>query len=286
MTGRSTSLLDIDRLETEAGSIARAFASATPFPHVALDGYLRATPGMFESWPAPQWDGWEGTLDARYAPTKRTCHRIDEIPEPMAGLVRQLNEPRFVRVIESISGVDKLIPDPHLAGGGLHLSGPGGTLNPHIDFHHYRGLDLYRRVNVIVYLNTDWTVGDGGCLTLYDRRTEEPQRVIVPAFGRIVAFRTDDQSLHGFPDPIAEGRWRRSIAVYYYTAAETEVFSGDATTYWRETERHHGLARRARFRLYQGLMNVSRVFSVLAHIANPSHGVGLIRAIIRRRSKS
>jgi hypothetical protein len=53
-----------------------------------------------------------------------------------------------------------------LEGGGLHLSGPGGILAPHTDFHTYGRLDLYRRLNVIVYLNPDWTKGDGGELVL------------------------------------------------------------------------------------------------------------------------
>ena len=48
--------------------------------------------------------------------------------------------------------------------------------------------------------------------------------------------------MHGFPVPIAPGHWRRSIALYYYTAHENSTFSGDSTTYWR----HHGELRDTR----------------------------------------
>ncbi len=42
------------------------------------------------------------------------------------------------------------------------MSGPGGVLTPHTDFHSYLKLKLYRRVNVLVYLTPEWRREFGG----------------------------------------------------------------------------------------------------------------------------
>lgn len=153
------------------------------------------------------------------------------------------------------------------------MSGSGGILAPHTDFHIYDKADLYRRINLILYLCPDWTKGDGGCLELHDS-SGTPRRTVVPAWGRAVVFRTDDRSIHGFPTPVAERKIRRSIALYYYTAAEAPNFSGDATTFWRTHGDQRGVVRKARLSLFQLLLQASRAFSLAAHLVNPNQGVG------------
>lgn len=83
-------------------------------------------------------------------------------------------------------------------------------------------------------------------------------------------FRTDDQSVHGFPVPVAKGKWRRSVALYYYTVAPTDNLSGDETTYSREHGERVGVARKSRFLVYRGLLRLSRTVSMLANAANPN----------------
>ena len=190
-------LFDLDRLTADADQLARDFNRAIPFPHVVLDDLVRFAPDTIVSWPKPDWEGW-ASLNHAYSPNKRQADDISTIPDPMRTLIRQLGEPRFLRLLEKITGVKRLIPDPYFSGGGLHMSGPGGVLNPHTDFHHYRGLDVYRRVNVLIYLNEGWTSDDGGCLTLYDEVTDSPVEQVVPAWGRTVIFRTDDANRPGF----------------------------------------------------------------------------------------
>ena len=282
---QETLTFDLERLKRGARDLAVDFKNARPFPHVVLDDLIFLKPDELAAWPEADWEGWNA-LAHSYSPNKRQTDDIAAIPEPMSTLIRQMSEPRFLKVLEEITGIERLIPDPYLSGGGLHMSGPGGVLNPHTDFHHYRALDLYRRINVLVYLNEDWALEDGGCLSLFDKTTNEAVHTVVPAWGRTVIFRTDDQSVHGFPEPIADGKWRRSIALYYYTSAETDVFSGDATTYWRETEQQRGLVRKGRFVLYRGLLNLSRGVSVVAHLVNPNQGLGLLRSIIANRKRA
>lgn len=266
----------------EQDGLGPRFAAASPFPHIVIDDMLRVAEAELESYPAPDWPAWNQPLD-RYQLRKVTCNDLDEIPEPWAQIIRESSSPRFLRALEHITGIGKLIPDPYLQGGGLHMSGSGGILAPHTDFHIYRGLSLYRQLNVIFYLNPDWTEADGGSLCLYG--DGEAKARVVPALGRMVVFRTDDQSVHGFPDPVAEGKWRKSVALYYYTVQESGTFSGDETTYWREHEPAKGVIAKARFLLYRQMLNLSRLVSIGAHIVNPHQGVPLLKAALENRAR-
>jgi hypothetical protein len=277
-------IFNVEELERNASDLRREFQAAEPFPHLVVDDLLRLSPSAATDFPDISWSGWFAMVD-RYQQNKRSCADLDLIPEPLSTLIRELSEPRFLRVLEEITGIKQLIPDPYLAGGGLHLSGPGGILSPHTDFHYYRPLNLYRRINVLVYLNEDWSLEDGGCLSLYDTQGRAVQTV-VPDWGRVVIFRTDHESVHGFPVPVAEGKWRRSVALYYYTAAPTKNFSGDETTYWREHGEQAGFVRKGRFFVYRGLTNLSQVISVLGVIANPNQGGALVKAALASHRKA
>jgi hypothetical protein len=263
-------VIDVEELERHAANLRREFESAEPFQHLVLDDLLRLPPAAASAFPDISWPWWSEMRD-RYQHNKRFCSDLDLIPEPFNALIRELSGPRFLRVLEDITGIRRLLPDPYLLGGGLHLSGPGGVLSPHTDFHYYRALDLYRRINVLVYLNDGWSRQDGGCLSLCDKQGRVV-KTIVPDYGKVVIFRTDDRSVHGFPVPVADGKWRRSVALYYYTAAETDNFSGDETTYWREHGEQTGIVRKSRFLVYRGLLNLSRFISLWAHLVNPNVG--------------
>jgi hypothetical protein len=250
----------------------RAFATAEPFPHIVLDNVIADDPAALDAtFPPPEWTGWKRFRDD-YQVGKMFCQDLAVIPEPWSSMLRELNEPKFLGFLESISGVDKLIPDPYLEGGGLHASGPAGILAPHTDFHIYVRLDVYRQLNVLIYLNDGWTEDDGGCLELYAPDEDEPRVTVVPTFGRCVIFRTDDRSIHGFSKPVqTTDRLRRSLALYYYTSTESEGYSGDTTTYWRQHGELGG-AKRVRLATYRGLLFGARALASLAHRTNPNLG--------------
>lgn len=277
---RTGPLFATAELERRSAELGATFRAARPFPHVVVDGLLNLRPEEATSFPSIEWDGWD-ELPLRYQHNKRQCIDIERIPEPFRALIDELSRPRFLAALTALTGIPALIPDPHLQGGGLHLSGPGGILSPHTDFHHYRALDLYRRINVLIYLNTEWTEADGGCLTLY--AGDHPVKTVVPAWGRTMIFQTDDRSIHGFPVPVADGRWRRSVALYYYTAREAAEYSGDAITRWREHGEQRGGVQRGRLALYRGLMNLSQAISGAAYLVNPNTGSNPLAAFREKR---
>lgn len=126
------------------------------------------------------------------------------------------------------------MPDPFLHGGGLHMTGVGGTLTPHADFHVTKELQMYRRLNLLVYLNDSWQEGDGGELELWDKGGKRIAKTVAPTLGTAVLFRTDAKSIHGFTNPVARLP-RRSVALYYYTVEDAEEFSGSGETFWKST---------------------------------------------------
>ena len=273
---------DVATFDAAASELAASFRDAEPFPHVVVDDLLRLPKSAIARFPDVEWHGWN-SLGDEYQRDKMACDRIELIPEPFTDLIVQLSAPPFLRALEVVTGIKRLLPDLYLHGGGLHMSGPGGVLQPHTDFHTLRAFDLFRRINLLLYLNTDWTEEDGGCLELFGRSGR--RSLVVPQWGRCVIFATDDRSVHGFTVPVADGRYRRSVALYYYTAAETPEYSGDSTTYWREHGTQTGV-RRARLAAYRGLLNASRGLSIAAHAANPNVGPEVLRSRLADRRGS
>src|SRR5438094_887994 len=52
--------------------------------------------------------------------------------------------------------------------------------------HVYARLDLFPRINVLVYLNPEWDEADGGCLELFEPGADQPTKVVVPQWGTCV----------------------------------------------------------------------------------------------------
>lgn len=134
-------VFNVEELERNASELRREFEAAEPFQHLVVDDLLRLPPTAASVFPDISWPWWS-EYAIRYQQNKRFCFDIERIPEPFRALIRELPGPRFLAVLEQITGIKQLLPDPYLEGGGLHLSGPGGILSPHTDFHYYRALNL------------------------------------------------------------------------------------------------------------------------------------------------
>ena len=260
------------------------FINATPVPHVVIDECVVDAAALSDAFPGPDWFHWS-ELGSEYEENKFHCRDVRVFPKALQDVVQELTSAPFLEFLESATGIEALIPDPYFEGGGLHLSTGGGILAPHTDFHIYRRLNLYRQVNLILYLNEKWSDGDGGSLRLWDSKApkdEGREARIDPLLGRIVIFKTDDRSVHGFTDPVAHGTLRKSIALYYYTAIDNSSFSGDFTTFWRHDGDDVGLSS-IRLFLYRFLLEISRAFSFLAHLVNPRLGLRWWRTRRKKR---
>lgn len=231
---------DYQKLETIAESSRNNYASANPFPHLVLDD---ASDGLklcdvVEKFPRPiDLDFWK--YKNRFE-IKLAFDKVHMLPAPLKEILLELNSSQFLTFLEKATGISGLIPDPHYAGGGIHQIQKGGKLALHNDFNWRRGLDLHRRLNVLLYLNLDWKEEYGGHLELWDRDMTACRQKILPIFNRMVIFNTTDFSPHGHPDPLTcpDHRTRKSIATYYYTSSRPreEISDAHSTIYRRRPQ--------------------------------------------------
>jgi len=262
--------------DTEIETLARTFAAAQPFPHVVIPDMIAAPPAdVLSNFPPYDSPCWKHFPDA-YQRGKMILSNIALIREPLASMVRELTDPAGLEFVERVTGVRGLFPDPYLQGAGLQCSGPGGVMAPHTDTYIQNRLGVYRRVNLLVYLNPEWDETDGGCLEFYHRSAlAKPAKTIVPRWGTMVLFASDAHSVHGFATPVRRGRIRRALAVYYYSAVPAPVFSVYPLTYWwrhdpyRRGEAGTLLVRLARLQIYRALRFGAKLLAYLAHRTEP-----------------
>ena len=206
-------------LEPLAVRLAPEYASASPFPHVVVDDFLPTgvIAALIESYEAaPEtWHEFNSRLEV-----KRTQRDEEVMPAAIRHVAQQFNSQVFLEFLERLTGIEGLLSDPSLAGGGMHQIAPGGLLKVHADFNEHHHLRVDRRLNALLYLNEDWQDSYGGHLELWNRDMSTAVRRIAPLANRLVVFNTTRWSFHGHPDPLTcpPGRVRRSLAWYYYTA--------------------------------------------------------------------
>jgi len=129
---------------------------------------------------------------------------------------------KFIGMLEQLTGINGLIGDHTLRGGGIHIHTYGGKLSIHRDFTKHEKLGLIRRLNVLLYLNKDYTHDKGGALELWEKDMSKAVFSIAPIMNRMVIFETPDAP-HGLGTPWnCKETNRMSLALYYYTAPTLE----------------------------------------------------------------
>jgi Rps23 Pro-64 3,4-dihydroxylase Tpa1-like proline 4-hydroxylase len=261
---------DLDRLNELAQQGHEAYQNATPFAHAVFDNFLR--PEVLEQalrdFPKPNPEQWSAMVDKDQK--KFACNVPSQLAPSIRRVIHFLNSREVINFLEALTGIKGLIPDPHLAGGGLHELRPGGFLKVHADFNWHQQLRLDRRINLLVYLNKDWPSEYEGNLELWDTSMTHCVKKIEPLFNRCVIFNTNNDSYHGNPVPVAcpPDRSRRSIAMYYYT-------NGRPTS---EVSESHGTL----FRNRPGEATAGEMATSLAHKLVPPVLVDAWRAVKRR----
>lgn len=228
--------LDVERLKRE-------FRSAEPFPHVAIDGFLdpdfaREVAAAYPTFEEAERLGFQFKAVNEYKKIQIT--ESEKFPDPVRRLSEALSEESFRRDLSEISGIDELLWDPSHAGGGMHMTGPHGHLDVHVDFNQLPGQKLVRRLNLLVYLNPAWREEWGGAVEIWDEDVKECHGAFPPALNRAVMFATSATSWHGVTAVTCpEGRSRNSFAVYYYTEAVPAWFQAAHSTIFRARPDEH-----------------------------------------------
>lgn len=182
------------------------------WPDELLEGVLSEVPTAFDT----RWCEFSNPREHKLAGTRamwglKTWDLFDD----------HLDDPDFLAELAEAFGIGSpLTVDDY--GGGYHLIPPGGFLASHVDFNRHRGTGLWRRLNLIIFLNKGWDPAYGGELVL----GAAGEVVVEPRWNTTAIFETNDQSWHGHPAPTADGFWRHSFAAYFYSE-EPPANAGD-----------------------------------------------------------
>tara|TARA_B100000674_G_scaffold439623_1_gene402053 strand:+ start:20 stop:826 length:807 start_codon:yes stop_codon:yes gene_type:complete len=153
---------------------------------------------------------------------KKTNNNWNNFEELTYLTFHHLNSDFFIKYLSEKTKNNKLISDSGLNGGGLHIHGSGGKLNPHLDYNIHPKLNFQRKINIIIFLTNNWKKTWGGSLGLWsnDKKNKLPKKLeqtIYPKFNRAIIFDTTQNSWHGLSNKIAcpKNVFRKSIAIYY-----------------------------------------------------------------------
>ncbi len=201
--------------------LRQQFASAGPFPFVKIDEFLDQAfaKEVAAAYPAFEVATKNGrTFQSVNERKKVQVTNVELFPQPVRRLNELLASKEFLSDLSHITGIPRLLADEELVGGGMHITGPGGRLDVHVDFNYIESRKLHRRLNLLIYLNPTWDEGWGGHIQLWDKDVKTCVQAFTPALNRCVIFETNEISFHGVVPVTPEAPFPRiSFATYYYT---------------------------------------------------------------------
>jgi Rps23 Pro-64 3,4-dihydroxylase Tpa1-like proline 4-hydroxylase len=215
--------LEIDRLREE-------WRRAEPFPHIKIDDFLdpELAEDVYRAYPSfDEALGQGRSFDFVNEQKKVQVCDASKFPSAVKRLSDAIASPEFLGALSQITGIPNLIADPELQGGGIHVTGPQGRLDVHVDFNFIEERAWHRRINILIYLNPGWKEEWGGHVELWSDGVKRLHHSFRPVLGRCVIFETSEKSYHGVsavecPPHVS----RRSFAAYYYTKEPPAGWNG------------------------------------------------------------
>ena len=127
------------------------FNGAAPFDHVVIDNFLphALAEDLEKDFPVDRLSelySYNNPLEHKFA-----SNNWNLFPPTTYAFFEYLNSAAVVEKMSLLCGV-QLEADFGLHGGGWHIHGDGGKLNPHLDYSIHPKLGLQRKLNLILYL--------------------------------------------------------------------------------------------------------------------------------------
>jgi len=209
-------MINYSLIENRISEYNTAFKNATPHPHLVIDGFLEPELALKAYEFFPRMEEMDQLKDFRQ--NKAQDPNVSKFDPIFSQIIfEHLQSERMLRILSGITGIPNLHSDPQLYASGLAQGKNGSFLNVHIDNSSHPVEPWYRRLNLLVYLNKEWTDEKGGHLELWTKDMSE-STAILPIFNRMVIFATDKQSWHGYRQVnTPDGDTRKSINIYYFT---------------------------------------------------------------------
>lgn len=220
------------------------YNQAQPFSHIVIDNFLPPSilNGVIDDFRNHNDWGWDNSQYSQQHQVKKFFSPWNEngsntLPTFTKLILNYLNSPETISMLEKLTGINGLIADPTLLGGGMHKIDSGGKLSIHADSRKHAVTGNYRRINLLVYLNKNWNSEWGGSLQLWNNDMTTMVQDIQPFFNRVVIFNTGGDTYHGHPHALntPEGVSRISLALYYYTKENPDTDENNVTSaVWKD----------------------------------------------------
>ena len=198
------------------------YSQEGPFDHCVIDNFFNKDIALklekeFPSFNSEAWHVYDNAIEV-----KKTCNNWNAFPPLTYQVFTFLNSQEFTSLLSrSLFDKKELFSDIGLNGGGWHIHKKGGKLNPHLDYSLHPKSGLQRKLNIIIYLNSNWKENWGGHLGFWgsesNKKPGEIKKKFIPKFNRAILFDTTQNSWHGLPEPVncPINEYRKSLAVYY-----------------------------------------------------------------------
>jgi len=243
------SLINYPKLMSSLNQQKHKYHTAVPYRHIVIDGLLNEDilGAVINFFPGPDEIQWissgSKTNSGKSAQVNKLQFALgrhnlanEMLLHPIIRyLLLELNSATFTRFLSLLTDIPNIITDQRMWGGGLHQTIRGGMLRVHADFLKHPEFDIDRRINVLLFLNSDWEDSYGGSLELWNENMQRCVQKISPLANRCVIFNTSEKSYHGYTEPLncPEGITRKSIAMYYYTVPDMGE-KAKPETYWQD----------------------------------------------------
>jgi Rps23 Pro-64 3,4-dihydroxylase Tpa1-like proline 4-hydroxylase len=222
-------MVDINKFDIN--KLRHQFLTANPFNYIVIDNFLDISlvnESELELRKLPDSDWFDKETDFKNINNEPDCDTQSkkvalnirkQIPTITNSIIDLFASETIIKFIEDITNIQGLQSDPYLLGGGVHKTTTNGHLSIHADFNIHPQTGKHRRVNALLYLNSNWKKEFQGELELWNKDMLSCAKKIEPISNRLVIFRITDDALHGSPEKwLAPPDYARlSLAFYYYT---------------------------------------------------------------------
>lgn len=200
------------------------FEQAKPFRHACIEGFLTDAFARQLLKDFPLFNPTLAINEHGQVGRKSVRSDLREISPAYAQLYDFLRSEAFLQTASSMLGIPDLLFDDEMYGGGTHENLEGQELDPHVDFNYDQVHGYHRRVNLLIYLNEEWSEDWGGAIQLHSNPWDwenDQVKTFNCVFNRCVVFETNEYSWHGFErielPADRKGLSRKCISVYLYT---------------------------------------------------------------------
>ena len=206
----------------DPAKLAESHAAGSPVPYTIIDNFLPDELFNTLSFEVDFLQESDWTVFSNGTSYRKECRNFTSTPR-IQSMAYSFQGSVFLNWIEKLTGIEKLVGDPHYRGGGITRVSSGNSLGLHNDFNWNEQLRLTRRVNIILYMNSEWDDSWGGELEFWDFDKTECLVKIAPKPNRLAIWNYDERLIHGHPNPLTcpESVARQNFIQFYYSSNAT-----------------------------------------------------------------